>query len=47
MNISPRRLPKKKKSQILLDIQIHTDRELSANKPDMVIKDIPTGVANR
>ena len=24
---------------ILWDLQIHTDRELSANKPDIVIKD--------
>ena len=39
MNTSPRRLPKMKKSQLLWDIQIHTDRELSANKPDIVIKD--------
>ena len=37
-NTSPKRLPKIKKS-ILWDMQIHTDKELSTNKPDVVIMD--------
>ena len=39
MNTSLRRFPKVRKVTFLWDMQIHTDRELSANKPVIVIKD--------
>ena len=40
MNTNPRRLPKTEKSQFSgIYRYIYTDRELSANKPNIVIKD--------
>ena len=32
-------VPENKEARILWDMQIHTDREIAANKPDIVIKD--------
>ena len=36
-----------KEARILWDMQIHTDREIAANKPDIVIKDHKDKTCNR